>query len=118
MPCSRAIFSADSPFEIVQCVGSAGFVIRQPIAVFHIVGFPTAGYGFACFSTTNGALLIDSTPPASTTPASPVSIARAPCTTASRPEAHSRLTVTPVTVVGNPASSAPNRATSRLSSPA
>jgi hypothetical protein len=52
MPHSRAIFSADSPFEIVQCFGRAVFVIRQPMAVFHIVALPTAGNGFGDFSTT------------------------------------------------------------------
>ena len=39
-------------------------------------------------------------------------------TTAERPDAHSRLTVTPATVSGRPASSAAKRATLRLSSPA
>ena len=83
-----------------------------------MVWLPTAGHGFADFSTTNGARLIDSTPPASTSSASPDSIAREPWITASTDEAQSRFTVTPVTEVGKPASSAPKRATLRLSSPA
>ncbi|GMA89697.1 hypothetical protein GCM10025869_02260 [Homoserinibacter gongjuensis] len=114
----RASFSAACPFEMVHSTGSAGFTMRQPIEVFHIVGLPDAGHGLGDFSTTKGARLIDSTPPASTRLASPVSIAREPWMTASTAEPHSRLTVTPGTLVGKPASSAPKRATSRLSSPA
>ena len=49
---------------------------------------------------------------------SPVLTARAACTTASIPEPHRRLTVTPLTSTGNPASNAAMRATLRLSSPA
>ena len=45
-------------------------------------------------------------------------IARAAWLTASRPDAHSRFTVTPGTSTGRPASSSPIRATLRLSSPA
>lgn len=59
-----------------------------------------------------------STPPATTRSASPRRTARAPWRTASRPEAHSRLTVMPGTVCGRPARSAAMRATLRLSSPA
>ena len=67
---------------------------------------------------TSGARDIDSTPPASTSPASPQRIARAAVPTASSPEAQRRLRVTPGTLVGRPASSADMRATLRLSSPA
>jgi hypothetical protein len=49
---------------------------------------------------------------------SPARIARAADPTASSPDAHSRLSVTPGTLVGNPASSSAMRATLRLSSPA
>ena len=49
--------------------------------------------------------------------ASPTAIVRAAPTTASRPEAQSRLTVEPGTDVGSPASSDDIRATLRLSSP-
>ena len=67
---------------------------------------------------TNGARVIDSTPPAMAKSISPVRIARAASPTALSPDAHSRLTVTPGTVSGNPASSSAMRATLRLSSPA
>ena len=43
-----------------------------------------------------------STPPASTSSASPLAIARAAWPTASRPDAHSRFTVTPGTEAGRP----------------
>jgi hypothetical protein len=46
---------------------------------------------------TNGARVIDSTPPAIAKSISPARIARAAAPTASRPEAHSRLSVTPGT---------------------
>ena len=92
--------------------------MRHPIAVFHMVWLPTAGNGFADFSTTYGARLIDSTPPARMMSASPDSIARDPWITASTAEPHRRFTVTPGTDDGKPASSAPKRATLRLSSPA
>ncbi len=104
--------------EIVHSCGSAGLVIRHPIDVFHIVWLPTAGHGFEDFSTTNGARLMDSTPPARMMSASPASIAREPWMTASTDEPQSRFTVAPGTVVGKPASRAPKRATLRLSSPA
>ena len=45
-------------------------------------------------------------------------MARAAWFTASRPDAHSRFTVTPGTSTGRPASSSAMRATLRLSSPA
>ena len=54
---------------------------------------------------TKGARVMLSTPPASTRSAWPERMARAACPTASRPEAQSRLTVTPGTLSGNPASS-------------
>ena len=59
-----------------------------------------------------------STPPAMTTSASPVAMERAAIATASSPEPQRRLTVTPGTVTGIPASKAAMRATLRLSSPA
>ena len=104
--------------EIVQSLRSAGFVIRHPMAVFQSVWLPTEGHGFADFSTTNGARLIDSTPPARMRSASPASIALDPWITASTADPHNRFTVTPDTLEGNPASSAPMRARLRLSSPA
>ena len=67
---------------------------------------------------THGARVIDSTPPASTTSASPDSIAREACIAASRDEPQSRFTVTAGTDTGSPASSTAIRPTLRLSSPA
>ena len=94
----------------------AGLVIRQPRVVEYIVALP-AGNGRSDLGSTYGARVIDSTPPATMIEASPTAIARAAPTTASRPEAHSRLTVEPGTDVGSPASSDDIRATLRLSSP-
>ncbi len=59
-----------------------------------------------------------STPPASTSSASPARMARAAVPTASSPEPQSRLIVAAGTLVGSPASSAAMRPTLRLSSPA
>ena len=66
---------------------------------------------------TNGARVIDSTPPAMAKSISPVRIARAASPTALSPEAQSRFTVTPGTEAGSPASNSAMRATLRLSSP-
>ena len=89
-----ASFSADSPFEIVQSLRSAGFVIRHPIdGVPHRL---VADRGPRLRRTSpprTGARLIDSTPPARMTSASPASIARDPWITASTDEPQSRLTV-------------------------
>ena len=59
-----------------------------------------------------------STPPAIRRSPSFALIARAAWPTASMPEPHSRLTVTPGAEIGSPASNAAMRATLRLSSPA
>src|SRR5437762_10834574 len=59
-----------------------------------------------------------STPPASITSPSSALIARAAALIAARPEAQSRLNVTPATETGKPARRAAIRATFRLSSPA
>ena len=67
---------------------------------------------------TNGARVIDSTPPAMPRPISPARIARDTLPIASRPEAQRRLTVLAGTESGKPASSTAMRATLRLSSPA
>jgi len=74
--------------------------------------------GASAFGMTNGARDMDSTPPATTTSASPARMMRAAIATASRPEPHRRLIVAPGTDTGRPASSAAMRATLRLSSPA
>ena len=77
-----------------------------------------AGKARSDFGSTYGARVIDSTPPATMIDASPTAIVRAAPTTASSPDAQSRLTVEPGTDVGSPASSDAIRATLRLSSPA
>ena len=109
--------SAPSPSEMVHSAGMRGFTIRQPNVVFQscscAVGKPLAG-----LSTTHGARVMLSTPPATTTSASPTATARDPSMTASMPEPHSRFTVAPGTVTGKPASRVAIRATLRLSSPA
>ncbi len=66
----------------------------------------------------SGARVIDSTPPATKRSPSPAMTAWQAPTTAARPDAQSLFTVTPATDSGSPASSAPIRATLRLSSPA
>ena len=70
------------------------------------------------FGSTHGARVIDSTPPATTTSASPVSTTRDAIIAASSEEPHSRLTVVADTLTGSPASSTAIRPTLRLSSPA
>ena len=72
----------------------------------------------AALPITNGARVIDSTPPATASSISPALIARAAAATASMPEAHRRLTVAPGIESGRPASRSAMRATLRLSSPA
>jgi hypothetical protein len=94
-----------------------GLTKRQPIVVSASSMLPR-GRDRSGLRATKGERLIDSTPPASTTSASPVRIARAAWLTASSPEAHRRLTVTPGTSTGSPARSNAMRATFRLSSPA
>ena len=81
------------------------------------VWFPR-GQAASGLAITSGARLIDSTPPATKRSPSPAATAWHAETTAESPEAQSLLTVTPATDSGSPASSAPMRATLRLSSPA
>ena len=110
--------SAVSPSEIggyVACI--AGLTKRQPRVVSSIVRAPRS-YAASGLSITNGARVIDSTPPAMNTSPSPAPIACAAVFTACSPEPHSRLTVWPATSTGSPARSAAMRATFRLSSPA
>jgi hypothetical protein len=92
-------------------------VKRQPSVVSYNGRSPRSN-GFSAFGVTNGARLIDSSPPATKRSPSPATIEWHAPTTAERPEAQSRLTVTPATDSGRPASSAAIRATFRLSSPA
>ena len=77
-----------------------------------------AGKAREGLGSTHGARVIDSTPPASTTEASPASMVREACIAASSDDPQSRLTVVAGTEVGSPASSTAIRPTSRLSSPA
>ena len=91
--------------------------MRQPSVVEWSSSWPL-GYARSGFNSTHGALLIDSTPPATISEASPVSIARLAPIAASSPDPQSRLTVAPGTLVGRPESSTAMRATLRLSSPA
>ena len=82
------------------------------------VGAAGRAHGVPGFCITQGARVIDSTPPAIAKSISPARIARAPAPTASRPEAQRRLRVWPGPDSGRPASSNAMRATLRLSSPA
>src|SRR4051794_41808793 len=86
-----ASFSVLSPSEIVHCGGMSGLTMRQPSVVEYISLWP-AGKPFSGLSTTQGARLIDSTPPTRTTSASPVSICRDASIAASRLEPHRRVT--------------------------
>lgn len=93
-----------------------GLVKRQPMEVSKDA--PGLANALAGFSITHGALVIDSTPPATTTSASPAAMRARAVVTAVSPEAQSRLTVKPGTESGRPARRAAMRATLRLSSPA
>ena len=90
---------------------------RHPSVVSNMWISPR-GYAAAGLAMTNGARVIDSTPPAMTTSPSPTLIAWAADAAACSPEPHSRFTVCPATSAGSPASSSAMRATLRLSSPA
>ena len=95
-PQRSATFSAVSPMR-VRVVRSArrGLVKRQPSVVSYSVCV-AAREGAAGLAITNGARVIDSTPPAMNTSPSPAVIAlRRAALTACRPEPHSRLTVSP-----------------------
>ena len=117
MSYSRARISAPSPSEAVHSEGISGFTSRQP-SVVDTIGWSVRWKPFSGFCTTQGARLIDSTPPAMQMDASPTAMARLAATAASMPEPHSRFTVAPGTSTGIPASSTAMRATSRFSSPA
>src|SRR5699024_1851692 len=93
-----------------------GFVNRHPIEVSQLrPGFDQAREGF---SLTHGARVIDSTPPATTTSASPAPIIARADVIAVIPEEHRRLTVEPGTDSGSPAGSTAMRATFPVDSPA
>ena len=117
MPNPAATFSPVSGIESTPyCALISGFTKRQPSVVSWICASRLKA--LSALGITKGARDIDSTPPASTSEASPQRIARAAEPTASMPLPHRRLSVTPGTVTGSPASSALMRATLRLSSPA
>ena len=118
-PHRSATFSPVSPIASVENRAAyAGFTNRQPSVVSCSVRSPRSN-GFAGFAVTSGARVIDSTPPATNRSPSPaIDRVAGADDGADRPEAHSRFTVTPPTLSGSPASSAANRATLRLSSPA
>ena len=117
-PKRSATFSPVSPIDSSGNIASRrGFGKRQPSVVSQVVWFPR---GNACsgFPVTKGARVIDSAPPATKSSPSPAFTAWHAETTAERPDAQRRLTVTPATSCGSPASKAAMRATLRLSSPA
>src|SRR4051794_36444138 len=90
---------------------------RHPKVVETAVTLP-AGGARGGLASTHGARVIDSTPPATATSTSPVSIAREAIIAASRLDPHNRLTVVAGTPTGRPASSTAILPTLRLSSPA
>ena len=117
MPCFSPSCSQASPSETVHSGLIRGLTSRQPSAVDTAVTLP-AGNGLSGLGSTQGALVIDSTPPVTTTSASPVSIIRDAPIAASRLDPQSRFTVEPGTETGSPASSTAIRPTLRFSSPA
>ena len=98
------------------CAFISGLMKRHPMVVSCMSA--ERWNASAAFPVTNGARVMDSTPPTIASSISPARMARAASPTALRPEPQSRLTVTPGTVAGSPASSKAMRATLRLSSPA
>ena len=116
-PYLAATFSAVSP-SVIGGYSSfiCGLTSRHPSRVSATPA--SRAHGSAARGSTNGALVIDSDPPARQMSASPAAIERAALAMASRPEPHSRLTVAPGTVTGSPASRMAIRPTLRLSSPA
>ena len=81
-----------SPSETVHSAGIRSLTSRQPSVVDTAVTLP-AGKARDGFGSTHGARVIDSTPPVSTTSASPDSMVREPIIAASRDEPQSRFTV-------------------------
>src|SRR3546814_14070618 len=79
--------------SVPYAASRAGLTKRQPMVVSS--SCCPRPYARSALPITNGARVIDSTPPAIATPISPVLIARAAWPTASHPEAHRRLIVTP-----------------------
>ena len=112
-----ASISLASPSETVHSAGIRSLTSRQPSVVDTAVTLP-AGKARDGLGSTHGARVIDSTPPATATSASPDSMSREAVIAASRDDPHSRLIVVADTEVGRPASRTAIRPTLRLSSPA
>src|SRR5258706_9483787 len=93
-----------------------GFINLHPKLESYICA--SRPYGVDVFEITHGPRVMFSTPPEIIKSASPVIICRAALMLADNPEAHNRLTVSPGTETGYPASRSDMRATLRLSSPA
>ena len=82
--------SLHSPSEAVHSAGIRSLTSRQPRVVDTAVTLP-AGNPREGLGSTHGARVIDSTPPATTTSASPVSMLREPSIAASRDDPQSRF---------------------------
>ena len=92
----------EKPRRFAISAGMAGLTSRQPTVVeCRVTSWWT--WGRDGFMATQGARLIDSTPPAMTMSASPVAISRLAQATASRPDPHSLFTVRAGTPTGRPA---------------
>ncbi len=91
IPSSAATRSAVSPRVIVCSESCLALTNRHPSAVSWTS--PGFAHGVPGLAMTQGARVIDSTPPATTTSASPLLMARAALAMAVRPLAQSRLTV-------------------------
>ena len=107
VPYTRATSSAVSGMENAVLPSressperNAGLVKRQPMDVSKTA--PGLAKALVGFSMTQGARLIDSTPPATTMSAAPALIMWEAMMMADRPEAQRRLTVMPGTVSGKP----------------
>src|SRR5262249_9797868 len=108
MPYSSAAFSAVSGIESTPYISRMrGLIERQPSVESAISR--SRAKGAAALLRTNGARDMLSTPPATTSAASPQRMARAACTPASMPDPPSRLTVTPGTSTGSPPPRPPGR---------
>jgi len=97
-------------------IGIRGLTKRHPSELS--TTSPGLAQGRTGLAITQGARVIDSTPPAMTRSASPLRTVAAAVPTADKLLPHRRLTVMPGTESGSPASRAAIRATLRLSSPA
>ena len=113
---SRASTSAVSPMDSVCSLGIFGLTSRHPMAVSNTSC--SRGNALSGLGMTNGARVMDSTPPAIAIAPLPARSSADALLIACSPEPQRRLTVTPPVASGSPASSTAMRATLRLSSPA